>query len=467
MSEKTQTEIENSINIKTRDRTSKAYQGREIEKDYRQLVKYVQERKRQRIEEKAKQPSLDYLETKRNRNLKNLQKNPVRYAKLDKEKHYEIHLREKNKEIQFIELQLEKKKDKLQEYEIRELEKEIELKKTYIYYYKENCSNFDYRKAYAIIKAEQATKEDLVDMHREIIDGTTGKHSTTMLHFFRRTPQSHRKRIEYLYNTFYHDNILDISANVVVPDYQQMCQNDIDEIKERHRYNTRNPKNKFPIDNDYCKNCGSIDFYNDQTHGCYICSKCAHTFRGEVHYTPTYDHKLSLGKPSPGYDRVSHFVETIARLEGTEKLLVPAEVIEKVRKKYFELRIDPIEKPHLVTNSTTRELLKQIRYSKYLSNTTQIISRLTNIPSIRFSEEQKQNLIDMFNEIQKPFQKFKGRRTNFPSYSYTLYKLCQLLEYDDFLEKLKLLQHDKLRDLDIIWKKICEEVDYEYHETSI
>ena len=63
-----------------------------------------------------------------------------------------------------------------------------------------------------------------------------------------------------------------------------------------------------------------------------------------------------------------------------------------------------------------------------------------------------------FLQIQEPFEIFKGKnRSNFFSYSYIVYKFCQILGYNEFLPKLKLYKDRlKLYEHDKIWNKICE-----------
>jgi hypothetical protein len=73
----------------------------------------------------------------------------------------------------------------------------------------------------------------------------------------------------------------------------------------------------------------------------------------------------------------------------------------------------------------------------------------------------------MFKEIQEPFEKHcPANRSNFLSYSYVLYKFCELLEEDEYLPYFPLLKSkEKLRQQDMIWKNICKEVQWEYIAT--
>ena len=54
-------------------------------------------------------------------------------------------------------------------------------------------------------------------------------------------------------------------------------------------------------------------------------------------------------------------------------------------------------------------------------------------------------------------------RKNFLSYAYVLHKFCELLEFDDLLEYFPLLKsREKLHQQDIIWKKICRDLKWQF-----
>ena len=81
--------------------------------------------------------------------------------------------------------------------------------------------------------------------------------------------------------------------------------------------------------------------------------------------------------------------------------------------------------------------------------------------------EDEEKLRHMFKEIQPSFQKHRPEdRSNFLSYSFILYKFCELLELDEFLSCFPLLKNrDKLYMQDKIWQKICLDMDWEFIRT--
>ena len=74
----------------------------------------------------------------------------------------------------------------------------------------------------------------------------------------------------------------------------------------------------------------------------------------------------------------------------------------------------------------------------------------------------------MFATIQKPFMMFKPEtRKNFLNYSFVLHKFCELLELDKFLPYFPLLKSsDNLKEQDIIWKKICGYLNWEFYPSE-
>jgi len=73
----------------------------------------------------------------------------------------------------------------------------------------------------------------------------------------------------------------------------------------------------------------------------------------------------------------------------------------------------------------------------------------------------------MFKDIQEPFDRnCPKERKNFLSYSYVLYKFCELLGEDEFLGCFPLLKSkEKLHHQDVIWKKICKDLQWEFIPT--
>jgi hypothetical protein len=71
-------------------------------------------------------------------------------------------------------------------------------------------------------------------------------------------------------------------------------------------------------------------------------------------------------------------------------------------------------------------------------------------------------------KIEEPFENNRPKhRLNLISYPYVLYKLCQLLGYNDYLKYFTLLKStDKLFEQDKTWKKICISNGWKFYASS-
>ena len=102
--------------------------------------------------------------------------------------------------------------------------------------------------------------------------------------------------------------------------------------------------------------------------------------------------------------------------------------------------------------------------NKYYEHINYIINRINGIPTPQFSPELEEKLCSMFRDIQGPFLKHCPKdRKNFLSYSYVLYKFFQILGLNEYLKFFPLLKsREKLYIQDQIWKKICEELNWQF-----
>jgi hypothetical protein len=160
------------------------------------------------------------------------------------------------------------------------------------------------------------------------------------------------------------------------------------------------------------------------------------------------------------YKRINHFREWCNQVQGKESTDIPDEIFEKILN---EIKKEKIENTKTITYNKMREILKRLRINKYYEHINYIINRINGIPTPQFSPELEDRLCSMFRDIQGPFLKHCPKdRKNFLSYSYVLYKFFQLLGLDEYLKYFPLLKsREKLYVQDQIWKKICEELNYE------
>jgi hypothetical protein len=161
------------------------------------------------------------------------------------------------------------------------------------------------------------------------------------------------------------------------------------------------------------------------------------------------------------YKRINHFNEWLAQFQAKESTEIPQEVYDAIIQ---ELKKERIMDYRTLSRAKMREILKKLKYNKYYEHVPHIINRLNGQNAPVMSREVEEKLRSMFKEIQPAFHKHCPKdRSNFLSYSYVLYKFCELLELDEYLPSFPLLKNrDKLYVQDKIWEAICGELCWEY-----
>lgn len=161
------------------------------------------------------------------------------------------------------------------------------------------------------------------------------------------------------------------------------------------------------------------------------------------------------------YKRINHFREWCNQVQGKESTDIANEIFEKILN---EIKKEKITDTKNISYNKMREILKRLRINKYYEHINYIINRINGVNTPQFSPELEEKLYKMFRDIQGPFLKHCPKdRKNFLSYSYVLYKFFQILGLNEYLKYFPLLKsREKLYVQDQIWKKICEELNYEF-----
>ena len=162
------------------------------------------------------------------------------------------------------------------------------------------------------------------------------------------------------------------------------------------------------------------------------------------------------------YKKINHFNEWLAQFQAKENTDIPQDIIEAVMR---ELRKERISDPKKVKKDKIREVLQKLKFAKMYDHVQQIKNRIQQqMTMLTLSKEMEEKLQHMFKEIQPAFIKYcPTNRSNFLSYPYVLYKLCQLLEMDEFLPCFQLLKsREKLYQQDQVWQKICKEMRWQF-----
>ena len=234
----------------------------------------------------------------------------------------------------------------------------------------------------------------------------------------------------------------------------------------QHALTNTGPAVVLVDDTDACPKCGDA-MRVSTTEALLGCTKCGLT-RAYVQSTASTRAYRDDGPPEFAggfskyfYRRGNHMAGWIALVQGKESMQVPDDV--------YTLLIDQFRKERVlnaddITPKRVREVLKALKLRKYYDNVAQITARLTGKPPPRLTPSQETECIAMFQSVEQVWaQHCPADRRNFLSYSYCLYKFCQLRGWDYLLTNFSLLKgRDKLQRQDAIWKKICQSLDWEY-----
>lgn len=161
------------------------------------------------------------------------------------------------------------------------------------------------------------------------------------------------------------------------------------------------------------------------------------------------------------YKRINHFNEWLAQIQAKESTDIPQEVFDAIMS---ELKKERITELGNIKTSKIREILKKLKFNKYYEHAPHIMNRINGKNAPVITRETEEKLRHMFIEIQPSFQKHcPAGRSNFLSYSYVLYKFCELLELDEYLPNFPILKNrDKLFCQDKIWQQICQDLQWQF-----
>ncbi len=220
--------------------------------------------------------------------------------------------------------------------------------------------------------------------------------------------------------------------------------------------------NNFVYPTDVCQVCHKGELIPLEEDGILICNMCSRSIPYLIE-----NEKPSYKEPPKevcfyAYKRINHFKEILAQFQGKETTQIPEDVIENIKLQIKKERVDIAQ----ITNVKTKEILKKLGYNKYYEHIPFIKDKLGIKPPI-MSPELEETLCNLFIELQSPYSKYcPDDRVNFLNYYYTAYKLCELLGEDKYLEHFPMLKDpEKRMEQDIIWKKICAELDWEFIPT--
>jgi hypothetical protein len=218
----------------------------------------------------------------------------------------------------------------------------------------------------------------------------------------------------------------------------------------------------FIITSDLCEICNTGEMIPQDEEGILICNNqgCGKFI------TYIVDSSKPTNKEPPNevsytaYIRLNHFKEILSQFQAKETTQIPEEVINAIKARIKKERIKDMS---LINYDKMRDILRKLGFNKYFEH-IQYINSLFGIKPPIMNEELHETLCVLFIEIQKPWAVHcPANRTNFFNYTYTLHQLCVLLDQTQYLPYIPMMKdREKQLEQDMIWKKVCNDLDWEY-----
>jgi hypothetical protein len=272
------------------------------------------------------------------------------------------------------------------------------------------------------------------------------------------TNKSVTSKNQLLFNFFkIQNNNPDPNANITENRNKNIVQKYLSNIDE-----TFIDMNSFVRSTDVCQHCFKGELIPLDDEGVLICNVCA------VNIPYLIENEKPSYKEPPkevcfyAYKKINHFKEILAQFQGKETTQIPDDVIDQI---HLQIKKERISLEQL-THYKTKEILKKLGFNKYYEHIAFIKNKLGIKPPV-FSPELEETLCNLFMETQSPYAKTcPDYRVNFLNYYYVLFKFCELLGEDQYLDSIPLLKdREKLIEQDETWKKMCVELDWEFIPT--
>ena len=216
---------------------------------------------------------------------------------------------------------------------------------------------------------------------------------------------------------------------------------------------------------DICESCGD-EMLLEQNTGTILCMNCGYQEQVLIDSDKPSYKDTPKEITSFCYKRINHLNECLAQFQGKETTDIPEEIYNEI---LVEIKKERIKNMADITTGKLRLILKKLNRAGYYEHVPYIINQLNGLPPPVISPEVEEIIRNLFKEIQEPFERHRDeaftlkKRKNFISYSYVVYKLFELLELDDYLDRFQQLKSSsKKYQQDILWKKICEEVKWQF-----
>jgi hypothetical protein len=221
---------------------------------------------------------------------------------------------------------------------------------------------------------------------------------------------------------------------------------------------------EYVLQTDMCLVCNQGELIPQEEEGILICNnvECGKFLLHIVDNQKPVNKEMPNEVSYTAYIRLNHFKEILSQFQAKETTKIPDEVMDAVKQRIKKERKDIKE----INYKEMRNMLSILGYNKYFEH-IQYINSILGIQPPVMDDELIETLCVLFIEIQQPWALFCPiTRTNFFNYTYILCQLCILLEQRQYLPYIPMMK-DRIKQLeqDMIWKKVCDYLDWEYFPT--
>jgi hypothetical protein len=210
-------------------------------------------------------------------------------------------------------------------------------------------------------------------------------------------------------------------------------------------------------DNAECEDCGGTLLF-DTSLWSVLCETCGTTsaFVDAVTSAKAFGEDVDLQIFC--YRRVGHCRERLTLIQAKESTRVPHNVLVQVGETLIASGHTDVRKVSMVH---IRKALKTLKLKHYYRNTMQILCGVTGRAPPRLTKTQEKTFLDLFMQMQEPFERLKTNRSNFLSYSSVMRRLCELQGLHEFKQYFPLLRgSEKVAHQNQLFKSIARALNW-------
>lgn len=216
------------------------------------------------------------------------------------------------------------------------------------------------------------------------------------------------------------------------------------------------------VDADRCESC-DVTMTIHPTQSNLICPKCSvcRPYLEATSSAVAYGDEVECH--TYAYQKKNHLREWINKIQGTENGSVPKERLDMVMAKLYQMGF---REPDKIKKTDIYEAMRLLGASDLYEHQAKIHWEITGKDFIVVTPQQESTIKFLFRVTFAQFKKVVAKlgivRSNFFSYPYALFRYCQMMGYDEFIDAFPLLKGvEKLEVQDRIFYGIMKELGWE------